>query len=159
MSSDVLSLLARWVFPMAGPPLRDAAVTICDGRIMAVGPPPRDAAVEDLGEAALLPGLVNAHTHLEFSDLPAPIGRAGMGLVEWLGSVIQQRAASPSGGAAAVALGLRESLGHGVTTIGEIAQGWNKGSELFSIGARRKRQDYFPSGREFWPLFPSASWN
>ena len=133
MSSETLCLRARWVFPVAGPPLRDAAVTICDGLIVAVGPPPRDAAIEDLGEAALLPGLVNAHTHLEFSDLAAPIGRPGMGLVEWLASVLQHRAASPSGGPAAVELGLRESLGHGVTTIGEIGQ---KGSGLLSLGQR-----------------------
>ncbi len=78
--------------------------------------------IEDLGQAAIVPGLVNAHTHLEFSDLASPIGRPGMGLVEWLGSVIQQRAAAPAGNCSCVETGLRESVGHGVTTIGEIAQ-------------------------------------
>ena len=86
------SLRARWVFPVAGPPLRDAAVTIFQGRIVAVGSPPHDVPIEDLGQAAIVPGLVNAHTHLEFSDLAGPIGRPGMGLVEWLGSVIGHRA-------------------------------------------------------------------
>ena len=86
------SLRARWVFPVAGPPLRDAAVTISQGRIVAVGSPPDDVPIEDLGQVAIVPGLVNAHTHLEFSDLASPIGRPGMGLVEWLGSVIQHRA-------------------------------------------------------------------
>ena len=89
------SLRARWVFPVAGPPLRDAAVTISQGRIVAVGSPPDDVPIEDLGQAAIVPGLVNAHTHLEFSDLASPIGRPGMGLVEWLGSVVRHRANAP----------------------------------------------------------------
>ena len=147
-----LALRARWVFPVAGPPIRDAAVTISQGRIVAVGSPPRDVPIEDLGQAAILPGLVNAHTHLEFSDLASPIGRPGMGLVEWLGSVIQHRAkvSTLEGGRrvstgtdraprlrgrrwsaqtrqdppdrSPVEQGLRESVRHGVTTIGEIAQ-------------------------------------
>ena len=130
------SLLARWVFPVAGPPLRKAAVTISQGRIVAVGSPPRNVPIEDVGQSAIVPGLVNAHTHLEFSDLAGPIGRPGMGLVEWLGSVIRHRAdatdvlitlrrdgnASRRSVMSTVELGLRESIAQGVTTIGEIAQ-------------------------------------
>ena len=66
------SLRARWVFPVSEPPLKDATVTIADGRIVAVGTESTDAPVEDLGDVALIPGLVNAHTHLEFSDLDLP---------------------------------------------------------------------------------------
>ncbi len=145
------SLRARWVFPVAGPPLRDAAVTISEGRIVAVGSPPRDVPSEDLGHAAIVPGLVNAHTHLEFSDLAGPIGRPGMGFVEWLGSVIEHRANLPPLGkgrsvkssdapahqdtliGSSIAQGLRESVRHGVTTIGEIAQpGGNHNAYLAS---------------------------
>jgi len=115
-------LLARWVFPVASPPMRDAAVTISQGRIISVGSPPRDVPIEDLGNVAVLPGLVNAHTHLEFSDLAGPIGRPGMGFVEWLGRVIQHRANAPALSRSPVEMGLRESAVHGVTTIGEIAQ-------------------------------------
>ncbi|MGO9108329.1 MAG: amidohydrolase family protein [Thermoguttaceae bacterium] len=116
------SLRARWVFPVASPPLRDAAVTISQGRILAVGSPPHGVPIEDLGHAAIVPGLVNAHTHLEFSDLASPIGHPGMGLVEWLGSVIQHRAKAPALSRSSVERGLRECAGYGVTTIGEIAQ-------------------------------------
>jgi cytosine/adenosine deaminase-related metal-dependent hydrolase len=156
-SPSPFALRARWVFPVAGPPLRDAAVTISRGRIIGLGRPPRDVPVEDLGQAAIVPGLVNAHTHLEFSDLASPIGRPGMGLVEWLGAVIEHRASAatldggrrvrssaakthqdvpendgssptiaarrcPSTPPCPIEQGLRESVGHGVTTIGEIAQ-------------------------------------
>jgi cytosine/adenosine deaminase-related metal-dependent hydrolase len=69
-----------------------------------------------------VPGLVNAHTHLEFSDLAAPIGRPGMALVEWLGSLLQHRASASAEGRSSLEMGLRESVRQGVTTIGEIAQ-------------------------------------
>jgi cytosine/adenosine deaminase-related metal-dependent hydrolase len=122
------SLRARCVFPVSGPPLKDAAVTIADGRIVAVGNEPTDGPIEDLGDVALVPGLVNAHTHLEFSDVARPIGNPKAGLVAWLRSVIEHRAlqspANPTeaGPASAVAQGLAECLRCGVTTIGEIAQ-------------------------------------
>ena len=116
------SLRARWVFPLAGPPLENAAVTIADGRIVAVGKPPDGVAVEDLGSVALVPGLVNAHTHLEFSDLAGPIGRPGIGMTDWLRLAIEYRAAAQAGPVSPVVQGLAESLRHGVTTIGEITQ-------------------------------------
>ncbi len=118
------SLQPRWVLPVAGPPLENAAVTIAAGRIVALGSPPKDVPVEDLGNVALVPGLVNAHTHLEFSDLAQPIGQQGMNFVDWLWSVIAYReTARPEVNAtSSIALGLAESIRCGVTTIGEIAQ-------------------------------------
>lgn len=64
---------AAWVFPVASEPLRDAAVLVdTDGRIAAVGPrtaiePPEGSEVLELGEAVLLPGLVNVHAHPELA--------------------------------------------------------------------------------------------
>ncbi len=60
---------ARWVLPVAGPPIRDGAVSVADGRIVAVGPAHAvgAAAEEDLGDVALLPGLVNVHAHPELA--------------------------------------------------------------------------------------------
>ena len=64
---------AAWVLPVTSPPIRHGAVLVDEsGRIAAVGPsaavsPPEGAAVVELGEAALLPGLVNVHAHAELS--------------------------------------------------------------------------------------------
>ena len=143
------TLRARHVLPMhgdAGPrdPRRDRAghlengwVRVERGRIAAVGRGARTAArwggpVVDLGDAILLPGLVNAHTHLEFSGCAAPLPADG-GLPGWIGRVVALRrqaaaddgaAARPGAGrTAAIALGLAESVRAGVTTIGEIATG------------------------------------
>lgn len=64
---------ARWVLPVAQAPIRDGAVLVgTDGCIAAVGPsaaiePPDGAEIVELGEAALLPGLVNVHAHPELA--------------------------------------------------------------------------------------------
>ena len=64
---------AAWVLPVAQAPVRDGAVLVGrDGRIAAVGPraaiePPEGAQVVELGEAALMPGLVNVHAHPELA--------------------------------------------------------------------------------------------
>lgn len=64
---------AGWVLPVVQPPIRDGAVLVdAQGQIAAVGPtaaiePPEGAEVVELGEAALLPGLVNVHAHPELA--------------------------------------------------------------------------------------------
>jgi cytosine/adenosine deaminase-related metal-dependent hydrolase len=79
---------APWVFPIANPPIADGAVVIDDrGTLVAVGPRSElktkfAALTEERAEGALMPGLVNAHTHLELSVL---LGRlpGGAGLPAW----------------------------------------------------------------------------
>jgi len=127
------TLRCRWLLPMTGPPLENAWLAIERGRIAALGrgaPPGSRATTTDLGDAIVLPGLVNAHTHLEFSDLPEPLAAAG-GLPDWIGRVVAARRTrgNPAGSepdaraktAAAIRRGLAESAAAGVTTIGEIA--------------------------------------
>src|SRR5919199_5940691 len=60
---------ARWVLPITRPPIRDGTVAEIGGRVVYVGeragaPPGAD---RELGDAILMPGLVNAHTHLELT--------------------------------------------------------------------------------------------
>lgn len=83
----------------------------------------------DLGNVAILPGFVNAHTHLEFSDCAAPLGTAGMPLPDWLRMVIAARRDAGGNAVDAIARGLTESLHTGTTTLGEIAtSGWTEQS-------------------------------
>ncbi len=125
-----LVLKGRYVFPAVGVPIPDGSVTIADGRIVAVGPcgtgdspPPHE--VRDLGNVAILPGLVNAHVHLEFSDLTVPLGQQGIRFVDWIRRVMDSRRSPGVAREQSVALGLEESIRGGVTTLGEIAQpGW-----------------------------------
>src|SRR6202012_5711431 len=61
---------ARQVVTMDGPPIENGAVAIEGNRIVAVGTVPylqwvSDGPVLDLGEQVLLPGLINAHCHLD----------------------------------------------------------------------------------------------
>ena len=45
----------------------------------------------DCNGKVLMPGLINAHTHLEFSELTSPLGEPGMPLAEWIPRVIKYR--------------------------------------------------------------------
>lgn len=64
---------ARWILPIATPLIEAGAVAIDDSRIVGVGTRAEIVArfaaapVHDFGEAAILPGLVNAHSHLELT--------------------------------------------------------------------------------------------
>jgi len=71
-------LRARVVLPVSRPPLDDGAVFISGSRIQSVGPwrelkPIAAETVVDLGDSILLPGLVNAHCHLDYTDLAGEV--------------------------------------------------------------------------------------
>lgn len=122
-----ITLRARHVLPIAAEPIENGWVRIERGRISGVGRGQPSGPVDDLGDAIILPGLVNAHTHLEFSDLDRPLP-AGGGLPAWIERVVAMRRSRSASGtdeaarlAAAVANGLEQSAAAGVTAIGEIA--------------------------------------
>ncbi|HJX52156.1 MAG TPA: amidohydrolase family protein, partial [Polyangia bacterium] len=83
---------------MAGPALADAAVVVDGaGTVVAVGPRAEmkrrfASLLEERAQGALLPGLVNAHTHLELSALAGRL-RAGEGLPSWAMQVGRETAA------------------------------------------------------------------
>jgi len=115
------ALQARWVLPIESPPIEGGVVTIEGGKIAAVGTrTDNGTTVQDLGDVVLLPGLINAHTHLEFSQLAKPLGQPSLSLPEWIQLVIANRK-QLSDAALSLTAGLRESLQAGVTTLGEIS--------------------------------------
>ena len=91
MPEEAITLKARYVFPATGEPIPDVTMTVSDWGIEAVGTNPGVGELRDLGNVAILPGFVNAHTHLEFSDLAQPLGRPGMCFVDWIQEVIAYR--------------------------------------------------------------------
>ncbi|MCC6125796.1 MAG: amidohydrolase family protein [Pirellulales bacterium] len=115
-------LRARYVFPVVGEPIENGFVSVEGARIAEVGKiPPRGERI-DLGNVALLPGLVNAHAHLEFCGLSQPLGAAGMAFVDWIRNVIEWRECNALDRNAALAAGLRECMREGVACVGNISQ-------------------------------------
>jgi cytosine/adenosine deaminase-related metal-dependent hydrolase len=114
------SLTARWVFPVSTPPLERGAVTIAGDRITAVGPRARHPDL-DLGDAAILPGLVNAHTHLDLTGLRGRVSFTG-DFTTWLGGVISHRRLRTWDEVRQdIRTGVAESLRSGVTLVGDIS--------------------------------------
>ena len=116
---------------MDRPPIADGAVAFAAGRVVDVGDARGviarhpGAAVEDLGDALLLPGLVNPHTHLELSNcepLPGPAGE----FTDWI-LALRGRAGFDAGDDAgtvtrAVGRGVADCLTFGVTTVGDVTR-------------------------------------
>lgn len=113
---------ADWVLPVGTKPLSRGWIAVDDGRIGEVGDDASEAI--DLGSVALLPGLVNAHTHLELSYLRGQVGRAGS-LVDWVRSLLRLRRQSSEASAAdiraAVAQAIGEARASGTVLFGDVA--------------------------------------
>jgi aminodeoxyfutalosine deaminase len=125
---EAWTVTARWIFPVDGPPLERATLTIRGDRLVAAEACGRRTPDVDLGNVAILPGLVNAHTHLDLSDLRGKIPPTS-DVTHWLRSVIaHRRRQTPEDIQAAIAAGIAESLRFGTTLIGDIASrglSWN----------------------------------
>lgn len=122
--NQTVTYRARYVFPIVAPPIENGCVEIHDGRVVSVGTWRNQPDTEDLGDVAILPALVNAHTHLEFSDLSEPLGQPEMPFTDWIGEVLRQRSLRPpteAQAARAIGDGLSESSAAGVGLLGEIA--------------------------------------
>src|SRR5439155_22578316 len=113
------SLTARYVLPVDGPTLPGGVVTVAGDKITAVEPHGTRTADVDLGNAAVLPGLVNAHTHLDLAGLR---GRCTptQDFTQWLRGVIaHRRSQTPAEIAADIETGIRESIAAGTTLVGD----------------------------------------
>ena len=96
---------ARWIVPVAAPPMRDGwvDVDVAHGEIVGLGvrgaePGARPAAktrTVDLGDAVIVPGLVNAHTHLELSHLAGRVPPAD-DFVGWVRALLAERFRTPA---------------------------------------------------------------
>ena len=81
---------ARWVLPIISPMIEDGAVAVNNSTIVAVGSQREivsnfsDARIIDFGTAAILPGFVNAHSHLELTVMRGFLEREEGDFFAWL---------------------------------------------------------------------------
>ena len=125
--STSLSIAARFLFPVVGPPIPDGRIVIRNGLIVELGA--RNGASVDLlaGNVAITPGFVNAHTHLEldtFADDPkTPIDeRPPERQLDWMRRMIaSRRGLSLEGLRQNVATNVRESIRSGTTCVADLS--------------------------------------
>ncbi len=116
-----------WYLPVCGDPVRDPVLDLQVGQIVTSRDVPASRLVQRMDNCLVLPGLVNAHTHLDLSVFDRPVGRWGISFAEWVGEIIRYRqtadgnpleTAAPDDSPAG--RGLRMSAQFGVAAIGNI---------------------------------------
>lgn len=122
MDQQTRVISARWIVPVSSPPINGGSIRLRGDEVVEIqrGRPPQNA--QDFGDMAILPGLVNAHTHLEFSDCDQPIGHPGMELHQWIQQVVRaRREMVVNSKSQTIEAGILESRESGVCLIGEIS--------------------------------------
>lgn len=118
-------LRAHWVVTMEGPPIADGAVWIKGNKIGGVGRleelrATNVGSVIDLGECALLPGLINAHCHLEYTDFREKIP-ARESFTGWIQEINARKAEfAAEDYRASIARGFAEAASFGTTTLANL---------------------------------------
>jgi len=114
-----------WLYTMCGTPIQDATIMVEDDRIVSIEETGIWKDAVDLSQWAVTPALINAHTHLEFSNLNQPLGTPGMSFPQWIREVIRYRQGFGENLAVektqAIRSGLKQSAEHGVGAVAEIA--------------------------------------
>jgi len=117
---------ARIVVTMDGPPIENGAVAISENQIIDVGTFPKVSArhsgkkIVDLGEKALLPGLINAHCHLDYTCLRGKIP-ARKSFADWICAINAEKAELSRGDyLASINEGFAEAKRFGTTTIANL---------------------------------------
>lgn len=132
----IAAFRAAWVLPMVSAPIADGGVIVERGRVVDVGPWPAieahvaareqagvRVARRDAGHAALMPGLVNAHTHLELSWLHGMVPPAAS-LAAWVAASMRLRRDAPDPTPALVAA-IAAARAAGTSVVGDVANGWS----------------------------------
>ncbi len=114
---------ADWILPIAEPPIRGGGLTIEGGRIVRVEPAGATGVVS-LGNVAVLPALVNAHTHLELSYLHGRVPPSSS-FNDWVMSLMTLRRSSTDPGAPAIVEAARDAISQaraaGTGLVGDVS--------------------------------------
>jgi cytosine/adenosine deaminase-related metal-dependent hydrolase len=124
---------AAWALPIDRPPIRDAVIEVEDGVIRSITPGSRLPAPgsrfpapgsRDLGNVAILPGLINAHTHLELSWLRGRVPPANE-FTDWVKGLFAVRRSPDSPMTpemmAPIDDAIREVRASGTVAVGDIS--------------------------------------
>ena len=126
------AISADWVLPVDGPPLEDAYVAWEDGRILEVG---RGRGERHYDGAMILPGLVNAHSHLEYA-VYAGFGDSRV-FADWLGlHIVRKRALVHDEMVAIARRGAADSLAAGITTTADYSFSGASAAAAAELGLR-----------------------
>ena len=118
-------LRAKVIVPVSAPPMENGAIVIAGQKIRAVRPwrdlrPSVREKVLDLGEVALLPGLINSHCHLDYTDMAGQIPPPKT-FTDWIAGIMAARSAwGYSDYARSWLRGAHQLVRSGVTTVGDI---------------------------------------
>ena len=120
---------ARWVLPVAIAPIEDGAIAIDDGQIVAVGP--RSAICErfptvspqDFRNSAIIPGLINTHTHLELTAMRGYLEPEESNFFAWLRKLTRARLEqmTPDDIQVSATWGACEAVRAGITSVGDAS--------------------------------------
>jgi len=137
----MLRIRARWVHPVTAPPIEDGAVLVDEaGRIAALGPDgavaaPADARRLAFPEGALVPGLVNCHTHLELTHLAGK--NPAREFPGWIRTIRALKdATTPAEFSRSAEQGVRDCWAAGVTCVADTGSTGAPLAALARLGGR-----------------------
>jgi cytosine/adenosine deaminase-related metal-dependent hydrolase len=132
----VKAISADWVVRVEGAPIADGTVLIDDdGLIAALGARSELGSDVHYDESVILPGFVNAHTHLEY-DVYVGFGD-GLGFADWIGLHVQRKARIDLADMEAIArLGALHCLRSGITTVGDCSFSGAAATACADLGLR-----------------------
>ena len=119
---------ARWVLPIISPVIEYGAIAFEESHVVGVGPRTEivsrfpEAHTQDFGDAAILPGLVNAHSHLELTVMRGFLEREENDFFAWLRKLTLARLAMTGEDLLVSATcGAIEAARAGVTCVGDAS--------------------------------------
>ena len=120
---------ARWVLPISAPPIENGAVAVAGQRIAGVGRHAEiveqfpEFQVKSFGQAIILPGLVNTHTHLELTALRGYLENEETDFFAWLRklTVARLERMTPDDIRVSATWGACEAVRAGITCVGDAS--------------------------------------
>jgi cytosine/adenosine deaminase-related metal-dependent hydrolase len=137
-------LEADWILPVSGPPFANGGIAVADGRIAEVGPAAELRArwggdgQRTFPGCVLMPGLVNVHSHLEYSAFHNFSRSCGFG--EWmLRLLMARRKLAVEDYAVSARWGARECVRAGMTFLADTSfEGWTSAHAAGEAGVRAR---------------------